>query len=114
MDERTDDEQLHDDAAEENALADQTPVYPVTMVTQRKPPAIHLVPVLTGGNRMVLSSAQLGGLLDTKGILLAMARNATDGAEKLTGPIGDALDKLLDRYPHEFKVPRPPKDATTE
>lgn len=108
-DKPTPDEDAGDDAAER--LGDQTPVYPVTKVTQRKPPAIHLDPVLTGGNRMILSSTQLGCLLDTRNILLAMRGNATDGAEELAAQFGHSLDRLLDRYPHEVKPPRPPKGA---
>ncbi len=101
---QTPDEQIHDDA--EAALADQTPVYPVTKLTRRKEPSVRLEPT-PKGHRMILSPAELGGAVATRNLLARMSHYAEDGSDQDALAAMAKLDKVLDRYPVEWVEPKP-------
>ncbi len=106
MDERTEDERVHDDAAE--AIADQTPVYPVTKVTRRKAPGIKLVPT-DDGYRAELTPSQVGTLYAAHAIIGELSTHAKDGTETLAIDAMLPVTLLLARYPIEVVEPKKPE-----
>jgi hypothetical protein len=104
MAERTEDEQLHDDA--EDAIADQTPVYPVTKVTRRKRPVIKLIPT-DNGYRAELTPSQVGTLCASHELIGELSAHAKDGTETLAIDAMLPLTLLLERYPVDWQDPKP-------
>lgn len=104
MAERTEDEQVTDDS--EAALAEQTPVYPVTKVTRRKAPGIKLVPT-DDGYRAELTPSQLGTLAAAHTLTGELSAHAKDGTETLAIDAMLTLTLLLERYPIEWVEPKP-------
>ena len=92
----------------DNAIAEQTPVYPVPKLSPLKDPEVRLMPT-PDGMRFVPTPSQLRVMYHATMLLTCWVTHASDGADDIASESLEPLAKLLERYPVEFVTPKPKK-----